>query len=446
MSFNYPTAAAAASDLGGIERARGKAAMTIGLRTITAKLDAKVIIMAAGEGKASVVRAAIEDPPSVDRPASVLQGLPNARFYLTHGAAMKLTARKQEQVSQISPSVLVWSLSYLSGALDTISPYLIKPSPEYSLLESCLYDASLALNTPVHILTLEQVLGAAGLVQLPAWLQQDQLAFQLLCSCASRRLKDKIDGGLIESSPQSLRVLHTAPHHDDIMLSYHGAMHEMLGRQAVINVNRVSIIADHRRSTSSASMLSMPYGSVRQQSKPRSGSFTSYLENVLGEAYNNNLNHFAYLTSGFHSVNDDFLLSKTKAALGGWNGGHTPFVEEAVKTGQLGREYDDLMSLFREAFFDKDLELQNKIENIIFLRKVAEVWQIPLAQSYATLVQQIKAQVTWIQDEYLAHHQPGDAVPKDMQLLKGCMRESEVDRVWALSQIPMNRIHHMRSK
>jgi len=26
------------------------------------------------------------------------------------------------------------------------------------------------------------------------------------------------------------------------------------------------------------------------------------------------------------------------------------------------------------------------------------------------------------------------------------MRESEVDRVWALSKIPMNRIHHMRSK
>ena len=35
---------------------------------------------------------------------------------------------------------------------------------------------------------------------------------------------------------------------------------------------------------------------------------------------------------------------------------------------------------------------------------------------------------------------------REMQLLKGCMRESEVDRVWALSSMPMNRIHHMRSK
>lgn len=35
---------------------------------------------------------------------------------------------------------------------------------------------------------------------------------------------------------------------------------------------------------------------------------------------------------------------------------------------------------------------------------------------------------------------------REMQLLKGCMRESEVDRVWALSRMPMNRIHHLRSK
>ena len=34
-----------------------------------------------------------------------------------------------------------------------------------------------------------------------------------------------------------------------------------------------------------------------------------------------------------------------------------------------------------------------------------------------------------MRDDYLSHHQPGDAVPKAMQLLKGCMRESEEDRV-----------------
>jgi 6-phosphogluconolactonase/glucosamine-6-phosphate isomerase/deaminase len=41
-----------AGDLGGIEIARGKAAMTIGLATICSNPDVVAIIMAAGEGKA----------------------------------------------------------------------------------------------------------------------------------------------------------------------------------------------------------------------------------------------------------------------------------------------------------------------------------------------------------------------------------------------------------
>lgn len=448
VSFNYPTAAAAASDLGGIERARGKAAMTIGLRTITYNRDAKIIIMAAGEGKATVVRGAIEEPEDALRPASVLQHMPNARFYLTHGAAMKLTARKQEQADRISPTTLPWALSYLAGNLEISSPYLLRPSPDYLLLESLLYDASLALKIPVHQLELQQVITASGLVRLPAWLIKDSLAFSLLCTCASRRLKDKVEGGLIESAPRGLRVLHTAPHHDDIMLSYHGAMHEMLGRQPSISVTRVSIVADRRQSSLQSfkgnSLLPLPPASTAGRN--RSGSFTSYKENLLGEAYNGNLNHFAYLTSGFHSVNDDFLIAQTTAVLGEWTEPGVSFIEGAVKDGHLQREYDDLMFEFREAFFRQDFKTQDWIENIIFLRKVAEVWQITVQQSYGTLAAQLKEKVVWVKDEYLAHHQPGDAVPKDMQLLKGCMRESEVDRVWALSSMPMNRIHHMRSK
>lgn len=35
---------------------------------------------------------------------------------------------------------------------------------------------------------------------------------------------------------------------------------------------------------------------------------------------------------------------------------------------------------------------------------------------------------------------------RDIQILKGCMRETETDRVWACSRMPMNRLHHLRSK
>lgn len=439
--------------------------MTIGLKTITFNPQAKIIIMAAGEGKATVVRAAIEEVAAPARPASVLQGMRNARFYLTHGAAMKLTQRKQEQVHNITSQVTSWALAYLSGqqTLNTTAPYLVKPSDEYLLLESVLYDASLALKIPVHGLNLDVLRDSkAGLVSLPNWLSQDPLAFNILCACASRRLKDKIEGGLIESQPKGLRVLHTAPHHDDIMLSYHAAMHEMLGRQPVLSVNRVSLVADTRlqrqQQVQTSAVATLPeHPSTTTSTRGRSGSFTSYTDNILGEKHNGNLNHFAYLTSGFHSVNDDFLWQQANAALGQWQvadascnsattTGTVSFIAGAVKGGQLTREYDDLMSQFRLAFFQKDVYTQDLVEHLIFLRKVAEVWQITLAQSYAGLVAELTEKVTWIRDDYLAHHVPGDAVPKDMQLLKGCMRESEVDRVWALSAMPMNRVHHLRSK
>jgi hypothetical protein len=47
------------------------------------------IIIAAGEAKAVIIEPSLENPPSNIYPASVLSKLPNARFYLTDGAAMR---------------------------------------------------------------------------------------------------------------------------------------------------------------------------------------------------------------------------------------------------------------------------------------------------------------------------------------------------------------------
>ena len=87
---NYETQAAAASDLGGIEISRIKPVITIGLETITHDPEAVAIIFAAGEAKAPVVADALEKTPCNLYPASVLSKLPNARFYLTTGAASML--------------------------------------------------------------------------------------------------------------------------------------------------------------------------------------------------------------------------------------------------------------------------------------------------------------------------------------------------------------------
>jgi len=89
---NFETQAVAAGDLGGIEISRNRLVITIGLDTITYNPDAVALIFAAGEAKATVVREALENESSVLYPASVLNVLDNARFYLTTGAAMSLQA------------------------------------------------------------------------------------------------------------------------------------------------------------------------------------------------------------------------------------------------------------------------------------------------------------------------------------------------------------------
>jgi len=90
---NFETQAVAAGDLGGIEVSRSRLVITIGLETITYNPEGVAIIFAAGEAKADIVKASLESNISSIYPATALQKLPNARFYLTTGAANKLHDR-----------------------------------------------------------------------------------------------------------------------------------------------------------------------------------------------------------------------------------------------------------------------------------------------------------------------------------------------------------------
>lgn len=249
-------------------------------------------------------------------------------------------------------------------------------------------------------------------------------------------------------------------------------MHEMLGRQPIGTVNDTSSSKDEEveRSLSrdgrvgrgaegkrpsfgrdSGGEESVFFSPLRKGS--RSNSFTSLIRQTshpadaisrLGEEFNGNVNHFAYLTSGFHSVNDSVLqrLAESVSQIGAETQSK---LQDIVNAGELQRDYDDLMMEFHAAFQANDAAHQDAVECIIFLRKVAEVWQIQTVQSYSLLAAQLKERVDWLLSS-LNSMRPGDAMPRDLQLLKGCMRETEVDRVWALSRMPMNRIHHMRSK
>ena len=87
---NFETQAVLATDLGGIEVSRTRLVITIGLGTICFNPNAKAIVYAAGEAIADTIKLAVESSPTVDAPATALQKLTNARFYLTDGAAVKL--------------------------------------------------------------------------------------------------------------------------------------------------------------------------------------------------------------------------------------------------------------------------------------------------------------------------------------------------------------------
>jgi glucosamine-6-phosphate deaminase len=187
---NYETQAAAATDLGGIEISRNRLVITIGLATITFNPTATAIIIAAGDAKAKIVALAIQNKKSPQAPASVLQDLPNARFYLTKGAASLLSERKYEDFR---------SLKAISD----------------EVAEDTVETLGLSLHKKLDDMTkgdfTEDRFGAELLAKTGR-------SYSDLTHKTRERVVRKIGRGL---QPVSQTVfLHTEPHHDDVMLAY----------------------------------------------------------------------------------------------------------------------------------------------------------------------------------------------------------------------------------
>ncbi|MDH7598273.1 MAG: hypothetical protein QHH07_01390 [Sedimentisphaerales bacterium] len=189
---NYPTQAAAAADLGGIETVRRCLVITIGLETITYNPDCVAIIMAAGAAKAKVVATAIQSAVDKRVPASALQKLPNARFYLTGGAASGLMERR---------------LAHLKA----------QKALEQAQIEKALIDISTSARKPLLALT-NQDLRSDHFGRLV--LDRTGLPAKALAQKVHRSIVAKIDRGMQVSEDKCF--LHTEPHPDDIMLGYFG--------------------------------------------------------------------------------------------------------------------------------------------------------------------------------------------------------------------------------
>ena len=106
VALDAITRSDAAASFGGEEHTP-RFAITMGVRTI---LDAKrVLLLALGQHKASVVKAAIEDEPSPQVPASFLQEHDRAEFVLDHAASSELTRyRTPWLVGPLEEQGLTW--------------------------------------------------------------------------------------------------------------------------------------------------------------------------------------------------------------------------------------------------------------------------------------------------------------------------------------------------
>ncbi|HGY56803.1 MAG TPA: glucosamine-6-phosphate deaminase [Caldithrix abyssi] len=187
---NYETQAAAATDLGGIEISRNRLVITIGLQTIVHNPSTTAIIIAAGEAKAKVIKQAVQSHLTNEVPASVLQVLPNSCFYLTKGAAKLLNERR-----------------YLE----------LKNKKELSQEDKVHILTDLAMTKHKRLKDLNKKdMREIRSSKLLLEREGDGIA-ELLGQCEQIFI-DRINRSL--QVPKNTRFLHTAPHHDDIMLAY----------------------------------------------------------------------------------------------------------------------------------------------------------------------------------------------------------------------------------
>ncbi len=182
-STNFETQAVAAGDLGGIEISRNRLVITIGLSTITYNPHATAIIIAAGEAKSQVVKDALEANPANMYPATSLQKLNNARFYLTNGAAVSLT--------------------------DSIESYYKTGEWTHEKSERAVIDLCKKIDKYGFNITIDD-LKDDKYCQLIPGLNKDTVG------AVVKSISAKIDKGLMNEKNQV--YYHTGPHHDDIML------------------------------------------------------------------------------------------------------------------------------------------------------------------------------------------------------------------------------------
>ncbi|MCC5876866.1 MAG: glucosamine-6-phosphate deaminase, partial [Candidatus Sumerlaeia bacterium] len=164
--------------------------ITIGLGTIAHNPEAVGIVFAAGDAKSKVVADAIQEDRNVRYPASVLHDLPNARFYLTGGATVRLIERRIDDIARM------------------------ENLPE-ERIEMAAINRAIASKKRLEQLSDSD---AKGDREVEAILKRTGRSLSEISKWTRDKILEKIDRGMDDMSNQT--ILHTGPHHDDIMLGY----------------------------------------------------------------------------------------------------------------------------------------------------------------------------------------------------------------------------------
>ncbi len=180
---NFETQAITAADLGGIEVSRNRLVITIGLGTLGYNANTKAIVYAAGEAIADVIKHSLENDQSVNYPATSLQKLKNARFYITEGAAVTL-----EDSVECYYNCGPWNHQKTERAVIELCKKINKFGPKLEL-EDLKADKYCSMIPDLNENTVQSVIDS---------------------------ILAKIHKGMEKETNQVF--YHTGPHHDDIML------------------------------------------------------------------------------------------------------------------------------------------------------------------------------------------------------------------------------------
>ena len=144
--------------------------------------------------------------------------------------------------------------------------------------------------------------------------------------------------------------------------------------------------------------------------------------------------HFAIMTSGFHSVTDEFLLKALVDTLDFLRQGqiqmvcYPDFFDEGYRFKQEKDIYHYLDNVARKNLVEMRRGFCHRI-----LRDAVGLWQLKSVEDIEARFQ--------IEIENLRKHQPNSP---EIQQLKGQIREFEEELVWAYAGTSLKHIHHLR--